>query len=138
MKREIKKEIDELILSGQDLSSKVYRKNVRSYMEGKSEKEKKEISEYVAKLQISQLKQAIEVSNNLLILYQLEGIEEYINFSKIARSYFGKSRTWLYQRLHGYSVHGKPAQFTSEEKKRFSEALLDLSDNIRSVAQEIA
>ena len=138
MKREIKKEIDDLILLGQDLSPEIFRKNVQLYLEGKSEKEKKEISEYIAKVQISQLKQAIDVSNNLLILYQLEGIEEYINFSKIARSYFGKTRTWLYQRLHGYSVHGKPAQFTPEEKKRFSEALLDLSDNIRSVAQEIA
>jgi len=137
MKRETKKEIDDLILSGRDLSPEVFRKNVKSYWEGKSKEEEKEIAEYLAKAQISQLKQAIEVTNNLIFLTQLEAIEEFLNFAKIASSYFGKSRTWLYQRLHGYSVHGKPAKFTSEEKKRFSEALIDLSDNIRSVAQEI-
>ena len=137
MKREIKEEVDDLILSGRDLSPEVFRKNVKSYWEGKSEKEEKEISEYLAEVHISQLKQAIEVTNNLIFLKQLEAIEEYINFSKIARFYFGKTRGWLYQRLHGYFVHGKPAQFTPEEKKRFSEALLDLSDNIKSVAQEI-
>ena len=138
MKREIKKEIDDLLLAGQDLSPEIFRKNVKLYSEGKSEEEKAEISEYVAQVHISQLKQAIKVTNNLIFLTQLEAIEEFLNFAKIASSYFGKSRTWLYQRLHGYSVHGKPAKFTSEEKKRFSEALIDLSDNIRSVAQEIA
>ena len=137
MKREIEKEIDELILLGQNLSPEIFRENLNLYLEGKSEKEKEEISKYFAKVHISKLKQAIDVTNNLIFLTQLEAIEEFLNYAKIASSYFGKSRTWLYQRLHGYSVHGKPAKFTPEEKKRFSEALIDLSDNIRSVAQEI-
>ncbi|RHO73467.1 DUF5053 domain-containing protein [Parabacteroides sp. AF48-14] len=65
---------------------------------------------------------------------QLNGIEEYLSLSKIAEDYFGKSRSWLYQRINGLNVNGKPAQFTEEEKKRFGEALQDISRRIKDTA----
>ena len=52
--------------------------------------------------------------------------------------YFGKTKSWLFQRLHGYNVHGKPAKFTAEEKKELSKALLHLSENVKSVALNIS
>jgi hypothetical protein len=56
------------------------------------------------------------------------------SFSKV---YFGKTRSWLYQRLHGWEVHGRPAKFTENEKKQFSDALISLSENLKTVALKL-
>lgn len=68
---------------------------------------------------------------------QLEDILEYISLSSVATGYFGKSKQWLYQRVKGYSVNGKPAAFTEEEKRLFVSALLDISKKIKSTALKI-
>ena len=43
---------------------------------------------------------------------ELGDIANAISLSYIAKAYFGKSKNWLYQRLNGNKVNGKPAQFT--------------------------
>jgi hypothetical protein len=58
--------------------------------------------------------------------------------AKVSEIYFGKTRSWLFQRLHGYKVHGKQAEFSESERKKLSDALLDLGENIKSVAMKIA
>jgi hypothetical protein len=65
-------------------------------------------------------------------------MEEFLNMANISRTYFGKTKSWMYQRLHGYAIHGKPARFTPEEKKKLSEAFLSLSENLKSVAHKFA
>lgn len=49
-----------------------------------------------------------------------------INLAYIARHYFGKTRQWLYQRLKGQIVNGKPAAFTSSEEETFEKALNEI------------
>lgn len=74
-----------------------------------------------------------------LFLYEkVESIAKYISLSQIAQDYFGKSRHWLYQRLKGLTVNGRPAQFTPEERRKLSEALLDISKRIQETALRIA
>ena len=73
-----------------------------------------------AKNTISEAKQLKEEINSRL---QLNGIENYLSLSRIAEEYFGKSRSWLYQRINGLIVNGKPAQFTPEERKKLADAL---------------
>lgn len=65
---------------------------------------------------------------------ELGDVANAISLSYIAKAYFGRSKNWLYQRLNGNKVNGKPAQFTEEERKRFAEALLDLSRRINETA----
>ena len=62
-----------------------------------------------------------------------------MNCAYIARRFFGKSRSWFYQRIHHNIINGKPAQFTSKERKILANALMtlalelmDLSDQIES------
>lgn len=69
---------------------------------------------------------------------ELGDVANAISLSYIAKAYFGKSKNWLYQRLNGNKVNGKPAQFTEEERKRFAEALLDLSKRINETALKFA
>lgn len=59
---------------------------------------------------------------------KLGELDDAINFAYVARHYFGKSRSWLYQRIKGNTVNGKPAEFTDEEKERFHFALSDIGN----------
>ncbi len=61
---------------------------------------------------------------------KLAGIQDMISLSYIARQYFGRNRSWLYQRINGTTVNGKPAAFTEEELKVFSDALRDIGSKI--------
>lgn len=80
----------------------------------------------------------VQTAENSEALYnQLEEVLNYISLSSVATDYFGKSKQWLYQRVKGYSVNGKPASFTEKEKEHFVSALLDISDKIRATALKI-
>jgi len=58
-----------------------------------------------------------------------------VSWAEIARSYFGKSSSWLYNKLKGIDGNGGIGGFTEKEKEILKEALLDLSDRIRYVAE---
>jgi hypothetical protein len=64
---------------------------------------------------------------------KLGNIPEIINLSAVARQCFGKSRTWLYQRLNGNIVNGKPAYFTRAERKQLLDFLHGLGNNLLAV-----
>ena len=64
-------------------------------------------------------------------------LSDYIKFSGIAKAYFNKSSQWIHQRLHGYMVNGKEAQFTEDEYKKFSDALRDIAAKLNKAADDI-
>lgn len=69
----------------------------------------------------------VEKSVNSYTLHERMGsLAEVINLAYIARHYFGKTRQWLYQRLKGQMVNGKPASFTPQEEATFISALSDI------------
>jgi hypothetical protein len=53
-------------------------------------------------------------------------IPKFVNLSQIARVYFGKSQSWLMQRINGNKVNGKEARFTPAEAKQLEAAFHDL------------
>lgn len=61
-------------------------------------------------------------------------IPEAISLSYIAKTYFGKSRAWLMQKVNGNTVNGKKAAFTPTESQQMREALLDLSKKLSRAA----
>lgn len=81
--------------------------------------------------------EAKEVKEEAEMKLLLSGVDNYLSLSQIAQDYFGKSRSWLYQRINGAIVNGKPAQFTQEEQQRFSNALLDISNRIKDTALKL-
>lgn len=83
------------------------------------------------------LTKAKELKEEAEIKILLNGVEDYLSFSQIAQDYFGKSRSWLYQRINGAIVNGKPAQFTQEERQQLSKALLDISERIKDTALKL-
>ena len=57
----------------------------------------------------------------------LGGCAEMINLAYIAKHYFNCDRAWLYQRINGSLVNGKPAAFTQQELKVLADALREIS-----------
>ena len=60
-----------------------------------------------------------------------------ISWREIARTYFGKSSSWLYHKLDGIDGNGRAGGFTPEEAAQLKDALVDLSDRIRRAADAI-
>ncbi|MDO4933046.1 MAG: DUF5053 domain-containing protein, partial [Prevotella sp.] len=65
---------------------------------------------------------------------KLGELPEAISLSYIAKNYFGKSRSWLFQRINGNKVNGKEAHFSSGEIRQLQNALHDLGQKLSSVA----
>ena len=64
-------------------------------------------------------------------------LSDYIKFSAIAKTHFNKSSNWILQRLHGYEVNGKPAQFKPEEMNVFVQALRGIAAKLNESADRI-
>lgn len=76
--------------------------------------------------------------DRLDVYLEINDISKYVSLNMIASDYFGKSRSWLHQRLRGYTVNGKPAKFTDVERKRLAFALSDLSKKMQEASLKIA
>ena len=68
---------------------------------------------------------------------QLSDIRQDITWYRIARRYFGKSASWMYNKLNGIDGNGGEGEFTYEERLMLKNALYDFSARIRKVAEDI-
>lgn len=84
------------------------------------------------------LKATIDRAEEVLLIAQLGDLAGALSLSFIAKKYFNRSKSWLYQRLNGYKVNGKPAQFTPDERKLLADALLDISRLAKDIALSIS
>lgn len=60
-------------------------------------------------------------------------LDKAISFAYIAKHYFGKSQSWLTQRLNGSKVNGKEARFNKSEVLKLEEAIHDLGHKLSSL-----
>lgn len=114
-----------------------------SYKHAKNEEEKedvmKEIAELcdedamkVASVATEHIQESIDEINGIIIRRQLEDILQFMSLAYIAKQYFGKSRQWLYQRVNGTIVNGKPARFTNQEIDILNAAIQDMGNRLLS------
>ena len=68
---------------------------------------------------------------------RMGALTEVVNLAYIARHYFGKTRQWLYQRLKGQIVNGKPATFTASEEATFMKALQEIGLQLATFTQRV-
>lgn len=75
-----------------------------------------------------------EIKQDIATLRQQIEDEDYklIPISYIAKHYFGKSASWLYQRINGNKLGGRRYTLNAEQKATFNAALQDIADRIRS------
>lgn len=72
-------------------------------------------------------------AEELTVREQINSLLPAVSLAYIAKTYFGKTRQWLYQRINGSTVNGKPARLTAEETERLEEAFKDIGIRLSSV-----
>lgn len=87
----------------------------------------------VAEIMKQQLEETHREVDEILVRRQLEEMLPAISLSYIAKTYFKKSRAWLYQRINGLSVNGKPAKFSESEIETLNYALNDIGQRLSSI-----
>jgi hypothetical protein len=101
-----------------------------------SEAEKQQYSDNViADLEnvLKALDDDIEELRAARIREKMGDLDQAISFAYIAKNYFGKSYSWLAQRLNGSKVNGKEAHFNREEVLQLQSALNDLGKKLSSI-----
>lgn len=87
-----------------------------------------------AEADFAQLDKLIAEGKEQLMRKRLGEITQIVSLSYVARTYFGKSRAWLHQRMNGNIVNGKQARFSEAECQQLQNALHDLGRKLSSVA----
>lgn len=64
-------------------------------------------------------------------------LEDILNKSQLAKQYFGRSQSWLSQRLNGCWVQNKSMSFKKEEFHQLAEAFRDIAKRLQAHADEI-
>ena len=103
-----------------------------------SEKEKDDVRKVFIEGLHTKIDEGQKLIERIDLYLEINEVSKYISLNMIANDYFGKSRSWLNQRLHGHSVNGKPARFTEDERKKFAFALSDISKKIYEASLRIA
>ena len=114
-----------------------FQKERQSRLDAMTERERKaylEVTEKALQETVKEARRCVERAEDGLLRDKLGEIPEVISLSYIAKKYFGRSRNWLYQRINGYLVNGKPARFTDEERKKFVAAINDISDMLKKTS----
>ena len=114
-----------------------FQKERQSRLDAMTERGRKaylEVTEKALQETVKEARRFVERAEDALLRDKLGEIPEVISLSYIAKKYFGKSRNWLYQRINGYLVNGKPARFTDEERKKFVAAINAISDMLKKTS----
>ena len=90
--------------------------------------------EEAAKGFIEGMDKVLAETDELIARHKMGDITEAVSLSYIAKTYFGKSRGWLMQKVNGNTVNGKKAAFTPSESRQMREALQDLSQKLSKAA----
>ena len=89
--------------------------------------------EEFSRIMVELAKDTADRSEQLALRVKLQEVLPAVSMSYVDKNYFGKTRQWLYQRLSGTIVNGKPAKMTPEELRIFEAALHDLGGKLSSV-----
>lgn len=79
-------------------------------------------------------KRVDSIEQTLTIRQQMKEVAELIPIAYIAKKYFGRSRSWLYQRVNGYPVRGRIYTLNKKEMEIFNRALREIGNKIGSLS----
>jgi hypothetical protein len=79
-----------------------------------------------------------KVVNRVKLALKINPVTDYVSISYISRRFFGKSRSWLHNRLQGYNNNGKPDTLSAEDINTLQNALFTISDEIKSAALRLS
>lgn len=74
---------------------------------------------------------------NTEVKSKLKDVYLSITWSKIAHQYFGKSSSWLYNKMNGRDGNGGEGEFTAEEIEVLKKGLIDFAERILKCANSL-
>lgn len=131
MNRELKLKIDELVanIGNKPIEDELINEAFALAM---SPEDKREAGKYL--MQAMGKRRRSDIDARSLI----SEVTDAISLSYIAKKYFGKESTWIYQRLNRSIVNGKPASFSQTELTVLADALKDLSRKLSDTSTNIS
>lgn len=94
--------------------------------------EKEQIDAYLQSAMSRQTENIGKSIDEIAIKMQLAEVSEIVSMSYIAEKYFHKTRQWLYKKINGSKVNGKPSTFSQSELETLNYALKDISQKLGS------
>lgn len=79
----------------------------------------------------------MKVAEKTTARHQLDNIILDLSWADISKTYFGKSSSWIYNKLNGRDGNGGHGEFTEVEKEELRNALFDISARIRKAAEKL-
>ncbi len=79
----------------------------------------------------------MKVAEKTTARHQLDDIILDVSWADISKTYFGKSSSWIYNKLNGRDGNGGHGEFTEVEKEELRNALFDISARIRKAAEKL-
>jgi hypothetical protein len=133
---ELKKELEKLNAL-KSVDAEKFEKQYLSIAERfTSSEDTKLIGDYVKNM-LNESGEKVDAFIEESVKIQLEKVSQMVSLSYIAQRYFHKTRNWLYQKVNGCTINGKPAKFTQEEISTLNFALQDISKEIGSTVIKI-
>ena len=83
---------------------------------------------------IHSLTETADKAEQLAIKVKPKEITPAVSLAYISKTYFNKTRAWLYQRINGNEVNGKIVEFSNDELKTLKYAFNDLSKQLRAAS----
>lgn len=125
----MKAKLEQLKLQYRNANSDEERKQIDLEMQKLFEKD----GDAFANGMLELAKETADKAEELVLRDKLESVLPIVSVSYIAKTYFNKSRYWLYQRINGNVVNGKKAKLTQSEIRTLETAFKDICEKISSV-----
>ena len=93
-----------------------------------------EDSEAASRAMLDDLKDTVQEAEEESLRSKISGILPAISVSYIAKTYFHRSPAWFNQRLNGNIVNGKKARFSEDELRTLSNALQEISEQLKAAS----
>ncbi len=100
-----------------------HKKRFKAFLQSLSPEDKKAFAQAFQDGARQSMDEAQAIVKTVEIRQTLEKVLPFASMSYIAQHYFGRTRQWLYQRINGSAVNGRPANFTADELNTLSLAL---------------
>ncbi|MFT4152367.1 DUF5053 domain-containing protein [Parafilimonas sp.] len=97
-----------------------------------SQKDKVVIDKFIRKEMNELTMHLDEFIQETSLKLQLAEVSEIVSLSYIAKNYFNKTSQWLYARINGNFVNGKPGKLKPEDVNTLNFALQDIAKKIGS------
>ena len=105
-----------------------------AYLVAEYPSEKTQIDDYIESSLRNLTTEIGSAVDEIGIKAQLMKVSEIVSMSYIAKNYFQRTRQWLYKKINGNMVNGKPAKFTESEIKTLNFAIQDISKQLGSLS----